>query len=85
MSWLGGSASLSDSPFPGLVMGKLLSWFCITAVSVSAASSLTIPEIQGTRWLSPYNGQTIRNVTGVVSAKVCLIHNLLYASILISD
>ena len=64
-------------------MGKLLSWFCITAVSVSAVSSLTIAEIQGSGWQSPYNGQTVRNVTGVVSAKVCRRHNSYHASVLI--
>ncbi|KAF5339002.1 hypothetical protein D9611_008738 [Ephemerocybe angulata] len=53
----------------GVVMAKLLSLFCLTAVSLSAVSSTTIAEIQGSTWHSPLTGQTVHNVTGTVTAK----------------
>ncbi|KAG6836102.1 hypothetical protein H0H93_011329, partial [Arthromyces matolae] len=36
---------------------------------ISAASSTTVADIQGTSFKSPLNGQTVSNVTGVVTAK----------------
>lgn len=39
------------------------------AASVAVSSALTIAEINGNKFLSPYNGQTVSNVTGVVTAK----------------
>lgn len=39
------------------------------AASVAVSSALTIAEINGNKFLSPYNGQTVTNVTGIVTAK----------------
>lgn len=39
------------------------------AASVAVSSALTIAEINGDRFLSPYSGQTVSNVTGLVTAK----------------
>ncbi|KAJ4289217.1 hypothetical protein N0V90_011559 [Kalmusia sp. IMI 367209] len=39
------------------------------AASVAVSSALTIAEINGNKFLSPYSGQTVSNVTGVVTAK----------------
>lgn len=39
------------------------------AASVAVSSALTIAEINGNKFLSPYNGQTVANVTGVITAK----------------
>ncbi|KAF9729325.1 hypothetical protein PMIN06_004426 [Paraphaeosphaeria minitans] len=39
------------------------------AASVAVSSALTIAEVNGNKFLSPYNGQTVANVTGVVTAK----------------
>lgn len=39
------------------------------AASVAVSSALTIAEINGNKFLSPYNGQTVANVTGIVTAK----------------
>jgi len=39
------------------------------AAFAAAASALTISEINGPNYLSPYAGQTVSNVTGVVTAK----------------
>lgn len=35
----------------------------------ATASALTIQEINGNRYLSPYNGKEVTNVTGIVTAK----------------
>ncbi|KAJ3208447.1 hypothetical protein HDU67_006712 [Dinochytrium kinnereticum] len=37
------------------------------AVAASAVSAITIAEIQGTKWMSPYNGQVVEDITGVVT------------------
>jgi hypothetical protein len=39
------------------------------AALAAAASALSISEINGPKYLSPYNGQTVTNVSGVVTAK----------------
>lgn len=39
---------------------------------VSLALGVEITDIQGPAWLSPLAGQTVQNVTGVVTAKVRL-------------
>jgi maleate cis-trans isomerase len=45
--------------------------FVSTLAAASAVvEGLTIAEIQGVTFLSPYNGQTVRSVTGIVTAKV---------------
>lgn len=49
-------------------MGPLVHLFGL-AFSVAISSALTIAEINGNKFLSPYNGQTVTNVTGVVTAK----------------
>lgn len=46
---------------------SLLSW--LTTTLVANVSALTIGEINGDRFLSPYNGQDVSNVTGIVTAK----------------
>jgi hypothetical protein len=45
-----------------------LSWFA-TSLLAGGVSALTIGEINGNRFLSPYNGQNVTNVTGIVTAK----------------
>ncbi|KXN88229.1 hypothetical protein AN958_07688, partial [Leucoagaricus sp. SymC.cos] len=50
------------------VMNRLQS-FLLTATYLSAVSSTTITEIQGTRFLSPLANQSVTNVTGIVTAK----------------
>ncbi|KAF2194244.1 DNase I-like protein [Zopfia rhizophila CBS 207.26] len=37
--------------------------------AATAVSALTIGEINGNRFLSPYNGQSVSNVSGIVTAK----------------
>ena len=37
------------------------------------AQNITVADIQGSGWLSTYNGQTVRNLTGVVTAKVSIL------------
>ncbi|KAK8134216.1 hypothetical protein PG984_006228 [Apiospora sp. TS-2023a] len=46
---------------------SLLSW--LTTSFVAGVSAHTIGEINGGRFLSPYNGQDVSNVTGIVTAK----------------
>ncbi|KAK8077705.1 endonuclease/exonuclease/phosphatase family protein-like protein [Apiospora saccharicola] len=46
---------------------SLLSW--LTTGFVAGVSALTIGEINGDRFLSPYSGQDVSNVTGIVTAK----------------
>ena len=42
---------------------------------ISTTYAITIGSIQGPSFLSSYNGQTLNNITGLVTAKVlCLIH-----------
>lgn len=47
-------------------MSTILRFLSLTA---SVVSALTISEINGNRFLSPYNGQTVSNVSGIVTAK----------------
>ncbi|KAI0100690.1 DNase I-like protein [Hypoxylon sp. NC0597] len=43
---------------------------CFTAsLFVASASAQSIPQINGDRFLSPFNGQNVTNVTGIVTAK----------------
>ena len=42
------------------------------ALFATLALGVEIANIQGPAWLSPLNGQTVQNVTGIVTAKVCL-------------
>ncbi|CAI6233309.1 unnamed protein product [Periconia digitata] len=42
---------------------------CSLAATVAVSSALTIAEINGDKYLSPYNGQTVSNVSGIVTAK----------------
>lgn len=49
-------------------MASLMHLFAIAA-SFAVSSALTIAEINGNKFLSPYNGQTVSNVTGVITAK----------------
>ncbi len=52
-------------------MGKLASLVFWTAC-VTVASSTSIVDIHGTAWVSPLLGQAVTNVTGLVTAKVCI-------------
>jgi hypothetical protein len=47
-------------------MASLLRLLSLTA---SLASALTVSEINGPKYLSPYNGQTVSNVSGIITAK----------------
>lgn len=47
-------------------MASVLSFLSLTA---SLASALSIAEINGNRYLSPYNGKTVSNVSGIITAK----------------
>lgn len=54
-------------------LANMLSYIGLLAALVAvpiAAQNVTVADIQGASWLSPYNGQTVRNLTGVVTAKV---------------
>lgn len=46
-------------------MASLVRFLSLTAI----ASALTISEINGPKFLSPYNGQTVSNVSGIITAK----------------
>jgi hypothetical protein len=56
------------SPVIEVVMAKLSS-FLLWATYVAVVQSVSITDIQGPAWLSPYNGQSVTGLTGVVSAK----------------
>lgn len=43
---------------------------------VGVALSVSITDIQGISWQSPLVGQTVNNLTGIVSAKVSTIYEL---------
>jgi predicted extracellular nuclease len=43
--------------------------FLALSASVAVSTALTIAEINGNKFLSPYKDQTVSNVTGVVTAK----------------
>lgn len=49
-------------------MVSLFRFFSLAA-SIAVSSALTIAEVNGNKYLSPYNGQTVSNVTGVITAK----------------
>jgi len=51
------------------VIGRLHS-FLVAATCFSAISGTTISDIQGYRYLSPLAGQSVQNITGIVTAKV---------------
>jgi len=47
-----------------------LGWWCAVTVALgTAASAESIAQINGIRYLSPYNGKDVTNVTGIVTAK----------------
>lgn len=50
-------------------MGRLYS-FLVATTFFSTISSTTISDIQGCRYVSPLSGQSVQNVTGIVTAKV---------------
>ncbi|KAH8199440.1 hypothetical protein TruAng_006378 [Truncatella angustata] len=45
-----------------------LKWLA-TSLLAASASAVTIEEINGNKFLSPYNGQNVTNVTGIITAK----------------
>ncbi|KAH9480454.1 hypothetical protein JR316_0007054 [Psilocybe cubensis] len=49
-------------------MARLYALLLLTSC-LSAVSSVSVTDIQGSSYLSPLNGQTVQNVTGVVTAK----------------
>lgn len=50
------------------MVGLLNSW-ATSALFAGVTTALTIAEINGNKFLSPYSGQNVTNVTGVVTAK----------------
>lgn len=42
---------------------------CLAAIQLSLSSAITISEINGHKFLSSYNGQTVKDVKGLVTAK----------------
>ncbi|KAI1780656.1 DNase I-like protein [Hypoxylon cercidicola] len=46
-----------------------LRWFATTLLAAAVASAQSIAQINGDRFLSPFNGKTVSNVTGIVTAK----------------
>lgn len=46
-----------------------LRWLATTLLVAATASAQSIAQINGDHFLSPYSGQTVSNVTGVVTAK----------------
>ena len=64
-----------DSWFPHFrsivrfIMAKFLTLFALGNVLASGVQSVSITDIQGVSWSSPYTGQTVHNVTGTVVAK----------------
>lgn len=51
-----------------VAMASFLRFLGIAAFGIGA-SALSIAEINGDKFLSPYNGQTVSNVAGIVTAK----------------
>lgn len=47
---------------------SLIRW-CSLAATVAVSSALTIAQINGDKYLSPYAGQTVSNVSGIITAK----------------
>lgn len=54
------------------MMNQLYSLLAVVAYFSAAVSSTTIAEIQGNQFTSPLVGQTVSNVSGIVTAKVGL-------------
>ena len=50
-------------------MGKFTS-LLVALTYAAVAASVSITDIQGISWQSPLVGQTVNNLTGIVSAKV---------------
>ena len=50
--------------------GEMLSALALAACIATVARSVSVTDIQGPAFLSPLVGQTVANVTGVVTAKV---------------
>ncbi|KAI2617452.1 DNase I-like protein [Hypoxylon sp. NC1633] len=48
---------------------KTIGSFAAILVAATSAAAQSIAQINGDRFLSPFNGQTVANVTGVVTAK----------------
>lgn len=46
-----------------------LRWFATTLLVAATVSAQSIAQINGDKFLSPFNGQTVSNVTGIVTAK----------------
>ncbi|KAI2624683.1 DNase I-like protein [Hypomontagnella submonticulosa] len=46
-----------------------LRWLATTLLVTTSASAQSIAQINGDRFLSPFNGQNVSNVTGIVTAK----------------
>jgi hypothetical protein len=50
-------------------MAPLTHLLALLSASVAVSTALTIAEINGNKFISPYRDQTVSNVTGVVTAK----------------
>ena len=50
-------------------MGKFTP-LLVALTYAAVAASVSITDIQGISWQSPFVGQTVNNLTGIVSAKV---------------
>jgi hypothetical protein len=51
-------------------MGRYISLLAALTALPALVQSITVADIQGSAFLSPYNGQTVHNLTGIVTAKV---------------
>ena len=62
-------------------MTRLYHWLFWTSALSTTVSSTRIIDIQGPAFLSPLQGQSVKNVTGVVTAKVPLIFSLCHVPV----
>ncbi|KAF2639731.1 DNase I-like protein [Massarina eburnea CBS 473.64] len=52
-----------------MVASSLFVGVASLVASITVSSALTIAQINGNKFVSPYNGQTVANVSGIVTAK----------------
>ena len=71
---MGGSLILSDPLVNMFSTGRWLFWVRLALV-VPLVASVSITDIQGPAFQSPLAGQSVQNVTGIVTAKVRLLHS----------
>lgn len=64
---------------PSTAAMKQWAYAAAAALAVQIAlpvQAVSITDIQGPAFISPLNGQTVNNLTGIVTAKVCLTSRL---------